>query len=470
VLLFSVTAAWLMGISQSLNDQTTPTLVPDPLDRVPPSTLLELSGCMASECHPDKKETPFLHGPMFVNACDACHVLADPETHRYELAREPEQLCVFCHETAFPMDSSFQTIHEPYQSGSCLPCHNPHGGEGPSLLKSENHGDLCMSCHEDFIGTRDVVHSPVWSGACNTCHQPHVSDGPMLLQFDGRDMCLRCHESLETEIASARVVHEPVLNDCQICHDPHASDNVSMLLDKPMGLCVGCHHYIHDTIENSTTAHGSIFTERSCLNCHSPHASDHSWLLKDNIDALCFQCHNTEIELDDGTRIANIKETIESGASLHSPVTDGNCTACHDVHGGKNPRLLVRNYTDELYAPFDLELYALCFGCHDQSLVTNKQSTTVTQFRNGDTNLHFVHVNRAEKGRSCSVCHDSHAGEGDRHLHDTVAFGPGGWSLPIRFERIGDGGSCASGCHERLRYDRSIPVIYPPKINIDNDD
>jgi len=309
----------------------------------------------------------------------------------------------------------------------------------------------------------------VADGSCASCHEPHVSTGRKLLESDGRDMCLSCHESLQTEIESARVVHQPVLDDCQLCHDPHATDTPALLLDKPVGLCVGCHEEIHETIDKASTPHGAILTERACLNCHSPHASDHTRLLNDKIDTLCFECHNTEIEREDGTKLANIKEVIESGTSRHGPVESGNCTACHEIHGGEHNWLLVQEYSDKLYASFDEDLYSLCFGCHDHSIVTDEQSTTVTNFRNGDTNLHFVHVNRELKGRSCSVCHDSHASNRDQHIHETVPFGPGGWGLPIQFERIDDGGTCASGCHKSLTYSRSNPVIYPPKKKKDSD-
>ncbi len=427
----------------------------------PPMMQAQFAGCMAVDCHPGVKEYSFLHGPMFVNACDTCHVLVEPKFHNYSLARETERLCVFCHEFDIAENSM---VHKPFQSGICLPCHNPHGGSEPSLLKSEHYGDLCLSCHDDLVGARNLIHGPALAGACNACHEPHSAPNRKLLEADGRDMCLRCHVSLDIELETARVVHKPALNDCQLCHNPHATDNASLLIDEPVALCVRCHEDIHTTIDNATTSHGAILTERACLNCHSPHASDHPRLLKNNVDALCFECHNEEIELEDGTRLANIQAIIETGTSLHGPVASGNCVACHEIHGGDNSRLLVRAYSSKLYAPFDESQYALCFGCHDKSLVTDEHTTTVTKFRNGDMNLHFVHVNRDRKGRTCSVCHDSHAANRDQHLHDTVPFGPGGWELPIYFQRIGDGGSCASGCHQSLEYSRSNPVIYTPRL------
>ena len=35
-----------------------------------------------------------------------------------------------------------------------------------------------------------------------------------------------------------------------------------------------------------------------------------------------------------------------------------------------------------------------------------KQESTITSFRDGQRNLHVVHVNRDDKGRTCKTCHD----------------------------------------------------------------
>ena len=302
-------------------------------------------------------------------------------------------------------------------------------------------------------------HGPASVGACNACHKPHASKERKLLKTDGRELCLSCHVSLDIELKTARVVHEPVNTDCQLCHNPHETTNASLLKDNTTDLCVQCHESIHQRVDDSTVPHGALFTERSCANCHSPHASDHPRLLKSDVKTLCFECHDRVIELDDETKVANIKEVIETGASLHGPVESGDCLACHEIHGGTNRSLLVREYSDKMYLPYDEAQYALCFGCHDRSLVMDEQTTTVTRFRNGVVNLHNVHVNLEQKGRSCSVCHDAHASNRDQHIRESVAFGPEGWELPIFFEKFEDGGSCASGCHEKYSYGRSQPVV-----------
>ena len=68
---------------------------------------------------------------------------------------------------------------------------------------------------------------------------------------------------------------------------------------------------------------------------------------------------------------------------------------------------LRRPFPERFYASFDIASYGLCFECHEEALVTEERTTELTNFRNGDLNLHFRHVNQ-EKGRTCRACHDVH--------------------------------------------------------------
>ena len=74
-------------------------------------------------------------------------------------------------------------------------------------------------------------------------------------------------------------------------------------------------------------------------------------------------------------------------------------------------------------------------------------------FRDGDLNLHWVHVNR-EKGRTCRACHEVHASSNPFHIRDSVPFGRDKWELPINYEINDTGGSCAPGCHSAQIYSR----------------
>lgn len=424
---------------------------------VPPTTDIPREGCVTAECHPGIRDHEVLHGPINVHGCDSCHRLADVEAHRFEPTRPESEMCSFCHTAEVP-DEHFR--HAPFAEGKCIACHDPHGGDGPRLLRGR-YQDICKSCHQDLAGDHEVVHGPVSAGACGACHEPHAAPNRQLLAASGRELCLRCHVTIGIKISSMPVVHEPAHGNCEVCHDPHATDSPSILNAQPSDLCIQCHEHIGTLMENATTQHGAVTTVRACMNCHDPHAADRPRLLRDDPKALCFECHDQPIELDDGTHLMDIRSIIESKKSLHGAIARSSCVTCHDIHGGGHQRLLVSEYPNKLYYPFLETGYALCFSCHDKQMVLLEETAEVTAFRNGTRNLHFEHVNRDKKGRTCRICHDAHAADRERHIRDAVPFGPAGWMLPIKFERTDDGGQCAAGCHRAYAYDRVEPVVYP---------
>jgi hypothetical protein len=135
--------------------------------------------------------------------------------------------------------------------------------------------------------------------------------------------------------------------------------------------------------------------------------------------------------------------------------------------------LLTAPFPPATYARFDLAEYGLCFdACHSPQMVTTRTTDSLTNFRDGDVNLHFVHVNRDEKGRTCRTCHAVHGSNLPNHMAAEVPFERSGWQMPIGFEKQADGGSCSPGCHAPKTYRRqfgpttlptSLPTIVPPE-------
>ena len=424
-----------------------------------PKVVVQREGCVTTECHPGVKSKPELHGPVRVNACDGCHQLTDALTHTFASLRDRHEMCALCHA---PETMEGGVAHEPFAKGECLACHDPHGSAVPQMLRGERYADACASCHKDVTGGHDRVHGPASVGACGACHQAHGSKLPKLLLADGRDLCLKCHVRTSMELQLKPVVHAPALGDCRVCHDPHATDNPGLLVEETSKLCTSCHKDVLHTMETATTQHAAVTTKRACTNCHVAHAGDHASLLKDEPKNLCFECHNQAVAMPDGTKLVNMKKLIETGKSLHGAVTQRGCVECHEIHGGGHRRLLTNEYPSDLYYPFSETSYALCFSCHDKQLAMEAKGSA-TGFRNGEMNLHFVHVNKDRKGRSCRVCHDAHAASSEKHIRDDVSYGPGGWKLPIKYEELQDGGKCGGACHQPLEYNRLNPLVYPAR-------
>lgn len=425
-----------------------------------PTTIIPREGCVTAECHPGIKQYAQLHGPVRVNGCDACHELTSAQTHTFKNTRDRHDICTLCHAQD---DEPSVMLHDPYAKGECLTCHNPHGGAIPQLLRTERYADTCTTCHTEMAEAHNSVHGPVSIGACGACHQPHSSTRRKLLVAEGRDLCLKCHVRTGIDIDTSSVVHAPVMGDCEVCHDPHATNNASLLIDDQNKLCLQCHLDVAHTIDTATTQHAAITTKRGCTNCHAPHATNHASLLRVEPKNLCFECHNQPITLPDGSTLVNMQKVMASGKSLHGSVTQRGCLECHLIHGGDHRRLLVDQYPSTMYYPFRESNYALCFSCHDRQLVVEETTTSATGFRNGSQNLHFVHVNKDKKGRSCRICHDAHAASPDKHIRDSVPYGPGGWKLPLKYEPLDTGGKCGGACHAAFEYNRDTPVRYPPR-------
>jgi len=312
-------------------------------------------------------------------------------------------------------------------------------------------GESCVSekCHSEMVKVR-YVHAPVATGACLICHTNIKKDPPFGLVSTGVDLCWRCHKNQKLLILQAKYLHKIVKDEgCIGCHDSHGSKTTKFLLSKDeLTLCVDCHkkgtRKVMEQISRATVVHKPV-AEGRCAGCHAPHASNYSKLLKGGPKdvALCFSCHT------------KMEKQAQTAVYKHGPVQQEMCSTCHEPHAGYVGKNLKYNFDKKFYNPFDLEVYSLCFKCHKETVVLDKRTTYLTNFRNGDRNLHFLHVNR-EKGRTCLACHEVHMGSQRRHIRKVTPFGT--WEIPINFTLTDTGGKCSANCHIPKAYDRENPV------------
>ncbi|MCB9839035.1 MAG: hypothetical protein H6813_06825 [Phycisphaeraceae bacterium] len=412
-------------------------------------------GCLDGGCHGETQAYPFLHGPNAIGACDACHEYQDPERHTFVNKRPGSALCSFCHVGADAQIGDF--AHEPFARGECAGCHNPHGATDKRFLRAGSVAATCLGCHTQTVA-ESHVHTPVAQGECLVCHLPHSADFPRLLTMPAETICTSCHESVKERIDTAAVVHKPVATGaCTDCHDAHASASPDQLVLAPRALCTSCHETQALEAASATFKHDPMFDDQACLHCHQPHGGPHVALLKDDPIGACLECHARPIELDDGRTIASVAEIAKKGMHPHGSIAEERCTGCHLPHGADHRNLLVRNYSDKFYEPFDISHYQLCFQCHDQRLVLEQTTEVTTDFRNGDKNLHYVHVRSKKNGISCRACHAVHASASDRLIAESVPYGQ--WSLPLNHQRTPTGGQCNAGCHRTATYDRVTPTL-----------
>jgi predicted CXXCH cytochrome family protein len=419
-----------------------------------PTVVIAPANCVTSQCHATVKSFKVVHGPVNVNSCDACHNLVDAKVHRFELSRAKADLCTFCHQTMKPND---KFVHKPVADGDCIGCHNPHGGESKKFLHGRTMSELCNRCHSDVAAQRKMAHGPVGGGACDSCHQPHSSKFPKLVNAQGSELCFNCHDQMKGQFAAAKFVHKAVTEkgQCLDCHEVHASDHVAQLKTDPLTLCTSCHEPVKQVVIASEFKHSATVTGKACLNCHAPHGGNRAKLMKADPIQACLACHDKKIEVSAAHVVPSMAILNDPKQFKHGPLREGDCSGCHLPHGGPINKLLAAAYPEPLYQPFSIDKYALCFSCHDKNLALQEKTTGLTKFRNGEQNLHYLHVNKQDKGRSCRACHATHTSAQPLHLRDTVPFGK--WEMPIQFRPTPTGGSCSPGCHQEMRYDRNTP-------------
>jgi predicted CXXCH cytochrome family protein len=417
------------------------------------------ASCVTAECHSAISALKFKHSPVQEGDCAPCHTQLAKEHpikggKSFQLAAKGAALCKDCHDGI----GKKKYVHPPVKEGDCTACHKPHGASERFLLEvGEDRSPLCFNCHDAKPFKEKFMHGPAAVGSCNLCHDPHESSQKMLLKAPFREVCLKCHADFAQTMKDATVVHPPVLKDaCTACHNPHGSAVGMFLKNKLPDLCIGCHKEIGKAVIGAKVPHKPVNQEGGCSNCHSSHFGKAKGLLAADQMTVCLGCHGKD-NLGKPA-LKNIKKQLDGKKFLHGPILKGDCKACHDPHGSNFFRLLRGNYPSDLYAPYKDGAYDACLKCHEKNLLRFPETTIYTKFRNGNRNLHYVHVvNR--KGRTCRLCHEPHASDGAKLISkDGTQFGD--WKIPINFATTATGGSCAPGCHRKFKYDRSKAEVY----------
>lgn len=402
-------------------------------------------------CHTNMGKSAHVHGPVGAGVCISCHS-PHGSYNPMAMARTGQDLCVVCHQAKIE-EFSDSVIHEPVKEG-CVSCHNPHESAMRFQLRGNGASvsSLCFNCHESKIFTKSHRHGPVGSGDCIACHKPHAGKhkGLLIASPEKGEVCFQCHKDRQQEF-TMKYVHDPVQENCNKCHDPHSSEARFQLHKKGSQLCADCHEKkspkLYDAINNSKFKHKPV-DEGRCTDCHRAHSSDVKSMLKKDTEELCFGCHD------------ELADEVAGSDFRHGPVQTGDCMSCHDVHGSNNSRILSKYFPAEFYKEYQPENYELCFGCHNKDIAKKKFTQTLTNFRDGEYNLHYFHVNM-KKGRTCVACHDPHVSTQPKHIRTEVPFGA--WSYPISITKTKNGATCVVGCHAPKSYDRKSPSFKPSR-------
>ncbi|OFZ18985.1 MAG: hypothetical protein A2X94_13635 [Bdellovibrionales bacterium GWB1_55_8] len=298
----------------------------------------------------------------------------------------------------------------------------------------------CSACHADQFNDK-YAHHPVALGSCDACHEVETSHleglDPKAVRTDmTQKSCYGCHDRKDQDSHIHAAMGTAA--DCTNCHNPHGGKKGFFVRAETSALCLKCHAKAG---LGGGSRHAATIKGTSCLGCHLPHAGPRAKLLTTDPDLQCFSCH---------TQFAAVYEK----PVVHGALAAG-CTSCHSPHGSDHQKLLKGSYSTAEHQPFPgAGAFSLCFGCHDAGLLEPAGAAS-TGFRNGSTNLHWVHVANAggattgkEWGRTCRICHEPHAADQPRLIKNEL----GPYRVPMRYEAFSTGGQCTSSCHMPKSY------------------
>lgn len=116
------------------------------------------------------------HPDFAVRNCSKCH---NQSSANY-LNTKRDKICFTCHDSS---DFQGRYLHGPMAVSDCLACHLPHESKYQHLLRAES-AKLCFECHlrEDIAANEVHEDVDLEQGMCTECHSPHSSEDRLFLK------------------------------------------------------------------------------------------------------------------------------------------------------------------------------------------------------------------------------------------------------------------------------------------------
>lgn len=315
-----------------------------------------------------------------------------------------DRMCFSCHD-GFVLDSRFlwgkgghghpvgvvptEKVHIPTEEGKtifplnddgkvyCGTCHSAHGVEwgdklSPVFLRVQNiDSSFCTNCHLDRKGETN--------GHLNHPLLKEVQKEGKKLQFDGakfgkgnKVICQSCHRVHGSNEKKLLVTNNDSSQLCGTCHSDKSGN----------GSKNGSGHFTHPVnvvpkdadVPDEFKSAGSKFgpdNEIICQTCHVVHIAPSDKLLilerEQFKDGICLKCHKNKSNVLKYGHNLLAKSNTSSIAEKPPSRNLGVCGTCHNVHGGKGPKMWARELS-----PGGNSVAALCLSCHSQGGAAEK--------------------------------------------------------------------------------------------------
>ncbi len=210
--------------------------------------------------------------------------------------------------------------------------------------------------------------------------------------------CLKCHAKLK----AGKSVHAALDMGCASCHTgidaskvPHKKTN-----NLPNGLSEDqpalCYGCHDKTMFEKKTVHAAI--GMGCTACHDPHASKNPKLLKAEAPDLCFGCHDK-------------KEFTRK--TVHAPVAGGMCLTCHNPHASNEISLLLKKPAEtclQCHEGYDKKIHGIAgFGAKPHPVRPETKKWLKTDKGSKAVEAELMDPSRPGKPFYCAGCHEPHS-------------------------------------------------------------
>lgn len=400
--------------------------------------------------------------------------------------------CTTCHDphSEFAGGPEGKFLRTSIRGGAlCAECHEVN--RGASHSRSTASFGAAQGNRMGFTSVADA--------GCSACHRSHAADvrGRLLARGDAEDddvLCLRCHDGTVARLDIGRDLSKPSSHRfaggqhdasegptnarhrlpeasaatqrhavCVDCHDPHAAtDRDAAMAPLASGPIAGA----WGIDQGGALAKPALNQYEICFKCHGDSANQPIPSQMGGLSAPRRAAEDANLRRVFGADAPSSHPVLGARAgvdvpSLLSPWTAASvlfCTDCHasdqgpgaggtgarGPHGSIYPRLLERNYSTADATMESAESYALCYKCHDRSILLSEKSA----FR-----FHRKHV--VDQGAPCSACHAAHGVSSRRgtptnnaHLIDfDLSIVRVGATLPAYTTNGRRSGSCTLQCH-----------------------
>lgn len=227
-LLLVISAVWVLSVNRLSYADSTDHPYVDTKD-------LKAETCI--KCHPTKNQGKFVHTAVGMG-CENCHQTASANNKTtITLIATGGDLCAMCHEA-----SKDPVQHEPFKTGQCLVCHDPHASENKAQTRAPVNL-LCLSCHGE---------NPA---------NVKVNNETKLVALLGNELVSLevYHQAPKLGLDPGGTTGHPMMGHPLMGKDPHLKDGVM-----------------------------------SCLSCHNQHSSALPKLMPAGVKSqqdLCTECH-----------------------------------------------------------------------------------------------------------------------------------------------------------------------------------